>query len=117
MDIDSDLYKPCHPAYSALMTQDDTLMAAFTRAHGRAWMALAEEYVRSHKLHAIIQETSQNARAVEGKMLAHRRTGTRIEALFMGVPQAMSNQGIVNRYFEQLADRGQGRPDRLPRCS
>jgi hypothetical protein len=27
----------------------------------------------------------------------------------MGVPQAMSNQGIVSRYVEQLADRGQGR--------
>lgn len=27
----------------------------------------------------------------------------------MGVLQAMSNQGIVARYFEQLADRGQGR--------
>ncbi|WP_281277984.1 hypothetical protein [Streptomyces globosus] len=27
----------------------------------------------------------------------------------MGVPKALSDQGIVNRYFEQLADRGQGR--------
>ncbi|WP_331725692.1 zeta toxin family protein (plasmid) [Streptomyces xanthophaeus] len=109
VDVDSDLYKPYHPAYSALMAQDDTLMAAYTRADGRAWMAQAEEYVRSHKLHAIIQETSQNAGAVEDKMLAYRRAGARVEALFMGVPQAMSNQGIVSRYFEQLADRGQGR--------
>ncbi|MGW6877002.1 zeta toxin family protein [Streptomyces xanthophaeus] len=109
VDVDSDLYKPHHPAYDALMAQDDTLMAAYTRADGRAWMAQAEEYVRSHKLHAIIQETSQNAGAVKDKMLAYRRAGARVEALFMGVPQAMSNQGIVSRYFEQLADRGQGR--------
>ncbi|WP_267891417.1 zeta toxin family protein [Streptomyces sp. XY413] len=61
------------------------------------------------KLHAIIQETSQNAQAVEDKMLAYRRSGARVEALFMGVPKAMSDQGIVSRYFEQLADRGQGR--------
>ncbi|MFF9819802.1 zeta toxin family protein [Streptomyces sp. NPDC014006] len=53
--------------------------------------------------------TSQNAPAVEDKMRAYREAGARIEGLFMGVPQAMSNQGIVNRYFEQLADRGQGR--------
>ncbi|MFE9468636.1 zeta toxin family protein [Streptomyces virginiae] len=109
VNVDSDLYKPYHPAYDALMAQDDTLMAAYTRADGRAWMAQAEEYVRTHRLHAIIQETSQNAAAVEDKMLAYRTAGARVEALFMGVPQAMSNQGIVSRYFEQLADRGQGR--------
>ncbi|MDX3830999.1 zeta toxin family protein [Streptomyces europaeiscabiei] len=108
-DVDSDLYKPYHPAYARLMAQDDTLMAAYTRADGRAWMALAEAYVRDHGLHAIIQETSQNARAVEEKMRAYRDSGARVEALFMGVPQAMSNQGIVNRYYEQLTDRGQGR--------
>ncbi|MFD9633684.1 zeta toxin family protein [Streptomyces violascens] len=109
VDVDSDLYKPYHPAYDALMAQDDTLMAAYTRADGRAWMGQAEAYVRTHGLHAIIQETSQNAAAVEDKMLAYRASGARVEALFMGVPQAMSNQGIVARYFEQLADRGQGR--------
>ncbi|MBW1603528.1 zeta toxin family protein [Streptomyces sp. JJ66] len=109
VDIDSDLYKPYHPAYDALMAQDDTLMAAYTRADGRAWMAQAEDYVRSHGLHAIIQETSQNAQAVEDKMRAYRQSGARVEALFMGVPKALSDQGIVNRYFEQLADRGQGR--------
>ncbi|MET9987119.1 zeta toxin family protein [Streptomyces rochei] len=38
-----------------------------------------------------------------------RSAGARIEGLFMRVPQAMSNQGILARYFEQLADRGQGR--------
>ncbi|MER6158764.1 zeta toxin family protein [Streptomyces sp. NPDC001868] len=108
-DVDSDLYKPYHPAYARLMAEDDTLMAAYTRADGRAWMAQAEAYVREHGLHAIIQETSQNAAAVEEKMRAYRDSGARVEALFMGVPQAMSDQGIVNRYFEQLADRGQGR--------
>lgn len=109
VDVDSDLYKPYHPAYAELMARDDTLMAAYTRADGRAWTAQAEQYVRDHGLHAIIQETFQNAEAVEQKMRAYRAAGARIEGLFMGVPQAMSNQGIVARYFEQLADRGQGR--------
>ncbi|MEW1639066.1 zeta toxin family protein [Streptomyces sp. NPDC093801] len=109
VDVDSDLYKPYHPAYDGLLAQDDTLMTACTRADGRAWMAQAEEYVRAHGLHAIVQETSQNAQAVEEKMRAYRRSGARVEGLFMGVPRAMSNQGIVHRYFEQLADRGRGR--------
>ena len=109
VDVDSDLYKPYHPAYDELMARDDTLMAAYIRADGRAWMAQAEAYVRENGLNAIIQETSQNAAAVEEKMVAYRQAGTRVEALVMGVPQAMSNQGIVNRYLEQLQDRGQGR--------
>ncbi|MCX4546553.1 zeta toxin family protein [Streptomyces sp. NBC_01565] len=109
VDIDSDLYKPYHPAYDALMAQDDTLMAAYTRADGRAWMGLAEEYVRDHRLHAIVQETSQNAAAVEEKMRSYRAAGSRVEALFMGVAKPVSDQGIFKRYIEQLADRGQGR--------
>src|SRR6478672_8850411 len=50
IDIDSDLYKPYHPKYDELMAQDDTLMAAYTRADGRAWMAQAEGYVRENRL-------------------------------------------------------------------
>ncbi|MET9987864.1 zeta toxin family protein [Streptomyces rochei] len=50
VDADSDLYKPYHPAYAARMAQDDTLMAAYTRADGRAWMAQAEQDVRDHGL-------------------------------------------------------------------
>ncbi|MFB7739823.1 zeta toxin family protein [Streptomyces sp. NPDC056112] len=84
VDVDSDLYKPYHPAYAALMAQDDTLMAAYTRADGRAWMAQAEQYVRDHGLHAIIQETSQNAETVGEKMRAYRAAGARVEGLFMG---------------------------------
>lgn len=109
VDIDSDLYKPYHPAYAALMARDDALMAAYTRADGRAWMAQAEEYVRTHRLNAVVQETSQDAGLVVAKLRAYRQAGARLEGLFLGVPQAMSEQGIVNRYFEQLADRGQGR--------
>ncbi|MFF8280031.1 zeta toxin family protein [Streptomyces lateritius] len=109
VDVDSDLYKPYHPAYDDLMAQDDTLMAACTRADGRAWMALAEEYVRAHKLNAIVQETSQNPQAVTDKLRAYRQASARLEGLFMGVAKAVSDQGIANRYFEQLADRGQGR--------
>ncbi|MEW1926394.1 zeta toxin family protein [Streptomyces sp. NPDC088360] len=109
VDVDSDLYKPYHPSYDDLMAQDDTLMAAYTRADGRAWMAQAEGYVRSNGLNAVVQETSQNAAAVEEKMAAYRGAHFRVEALVMGVPEAMSNQGIVSRYFDQVQQRGQGR--------
>lgn len=109
VDIDSDLYKPYHPDYDALMAEDDKLMAAFTRADGRAWMAQAHQYVREHKLHAVIQETSQNGQAVAETMTAYRDAGFRVEVMAMGVAKAMSDQGIVARYHEQVKDRGSGR--------
>lgn len=109
VDIDSDLYKPFHPAYDRLMAQSDTLMALYTRADGRAWKAQAEEYVLEHKLNAIIQETSQDSDYVASTMLAYKQRGFRVEALVLGVPEAMSRQGIANRYYEQVQDRGSGR--------
>lgn len=109
IDVDSDLYKPLHPQYDALMQRDDTLMAACTRADGRAWMAKAHSYVREHKLNAVIQETSQDGAAVADTMRQYRADGFRVEMLTLGVSDAMSNQGIVNRYHEQVLDRGSGR--------
>ncbi len=55
-------------------------------------MARAEEYVRSHGLHSIIQETSQNAQAVEDIMRAYRQSGARLEGLFMGVAKTLSDR-------------------------
>ncbi|GAB4590250.1 zeta toxin family protein [Nocardia sp. IFM 10818] len=109
VDIDSDLYKPYHPQYDELLARDDTLMAAYTRADGRAWMAKAHQYARDNKINAIIQETSQNADAVAHTMGEYRAAGFRVEAMVLGVSQALSNQGILNRYYEQVADGGRGR--------
>ncbi|MEU3909145.1 zeta toxin family protein [Streptomyces goshikiensis] len=109
IDVDSDLYKPYHPEYAELMRQDDKLMAAYTRADGRRWMAQAHDYVRENQLNAVIQETSQDGEAVASTMRAYRASGFRVEVVAMGVSEAMSNQGILNRYHEQVKERGSGR--------
>ncbi|NXY97375.1 zeta toxin family protein [Streptomyces sp. BR123] len=109
VDVDSDLFKPYHPAYARLLQRDDRLMAACTRADGRRWMARAHEYVRGNRLNAVVQETSQDAAAVAVTIRAYRKCGFRVECVFIAVPEAMSNQGIINRYHEQVKDRGSGR--------
>jgi hypothetical protein len=108
-DIGSDLYKPYHSAHAELSAGGGTRMTACTRADGRSWMARAERYVRENGMNALVQETSQDAPAVVARMRAWRAAGATVEALFLAVPRAMGNQGIVARYFAQLADRGQGR--------
>jgi Zeta toxin len=42
-------------------------------------------------------------------MRAYRNAGFRVEVMIITVPAAMSNQGIVSRYHEQVVDRGHGR--------
>ncbi len=108
-DLDSDLYKPYHPAYDELMRLDDTLMAAYTGPDGWAWKQLAMEFVREHRLNAVIQETAQNPEAAAGGIQQFRDAGFRVEVMALGVAEAMSNLGILSRYNEQLKDRGHGR--------
>lgn len=109
VDLDSDLYKPYHPRYDELMSQDDRLMAAYIGPDSWAWLAQAHEYVRAHKINALKPETGQDSRGAAAHMRAYRDAGYRIEALIMAVPAAMSNQGIISRYHEQVIDRGHGR--------
>lgn len=39
----------------------------------------------------------------------YRKAGFRVEVLVMGVPRAISDQGVIARYHEQVKDRGSGR--------
>jgi hypothetical protein len=60
------------------------LMAAYTRADGRVWMAQAEQYVREHGLHAIIQETWQNAQRWRRRCVLTARRGRASRACSWG---------------------------------
>lgn len=108
-DLDSDLYKPYHPAYDVLMRGDDTLMAAYLGPDSWAWLAQAHDHVRSRRLNALKHETAQDSRGATAHLHAYRDAGFRVEVMFLAVPAAMSNQGILSRYAEQVADRGHGR--------
>ena len=107
--IDSDLYKPYHPQYARLLAEDDTMMAAYTGPDGTTWMAKVQAYVREHRHDAIVHETLQNPPYLVDAMRAYREAGYRVEAQVMGVPRALSQQGILHRYHEQVRARGHGR--------
>ncbi|WP_086672193.1 zeta toxin family protein [Streptomyces albovinaceus] len=115
-DIDSDHYKPYHPQYARLMAEDDRLMTLYTGQDGRAWMKQAQQFVRGEdplsggrKLNALVQEIAMDPQFLAETMRSYRNVGTRIEGFVLAVSQAQSDQGVLNRYHEQLVDRGQGR--------
>ncbi|MEV0749850.1 zeta toxin family protein [Streptomyces sp. NPDC050273] len=116
VDVDSDLYKPYHPQYAQLMAEDDRLMTLYTGHDGRVWMRQAQQFVRGEdplsggqKLNALVQEIAMDPQFLAETMQKYRDVGTRIETLVLAVSQPMSEQGILNRYHEQVLDRGQGR--------
>lgn len=108
-DLDSDLYKPYHPRYDELIRGDDKLMAACLGPDSWAWLAQAHDYVRARKINALKPETGQDHRTAARHMRAYREAGFRVEAMILAVPAAMSNQGIIARYHEQVSDRSHGR--------
>lgn len=109
VDIDTDLYKPYHPAYNRLLVEDDRLMTAYVGADGRRWMQLAHDHVRVHRLNAVIQEIAQNVEYAVRTIAGYRASGFRVDVLVLGVHETMSNQGILNRYHEQVKERRHGR--------
>lgn len=110
VEVDSDLYKPYHPAYDELMgIGGGRTMAEHTRADGRAWMIQVQEHVRAQRLNALIHETVQNPPYLAETLTAYRGAGHRVEVAVLAVPEALSRQGIVHRYYEQVRDRGAGR--------
>ncbi|MFF8513462.1 zeta toxin family protein [Streptomyces sp. NPDC015492] len=116
VDVDSDLYRPYHPLYARLMAEDDRLMTLYTGPDGRAWMRQAQQFVRGEdplsggqKLNALVQEIAMDPQFLAETMQKYRDVGTRIDTFVLAVSQALSEQGILNRYHEQVRDRGQGR--------
>jgi hypothetical protein len=109
VEVDSDLYKPYHPDYHRLLNKDDRLMALYTRPDGQAWMRQVQDYVREHRLNALVHEVGSNPPGNAEALASYRAAGHRVEAVLLAVPEAMSRQGILNRYHEQVADRGHGR--------
>ncbi|WP_322770536.1 zeta toxin family protein [Frankia sp. Cr1] len=109
IDVDSDRYKPFHPDYDQLMTENDRAMALHTGFDGRRWVQAMHEHVRSHRLNALVQATAIDPASVGENMARYRTAGYQVAAAFLGVPEAMSQQGVVHRYHEQVRDRGSGR--------
>lgn len=109
VDIDTDLYKRYHPAYEELMATDDKAMAAHTGLDGQRWMRRAYDYAREHRLNALTQETVQNPPFLMDIIKAYREEGFLVEVNAMGVSEAVSRQGIIKRYHDQVIASGSGR--------
>lgn len=106
---DSDLYKPYHPDYERLMREDDRAMTAATRIDGRIWMAKAQQYARDHQLDVLIDHTVDDLDYFRSTLEPYRAAGYGVVVYALAVPEALSRQGILDRYHQQREASGSGR--------
>ena len=109
IDIDTDVYKRYHPAYEELMAKDDKTMAIHTGLDGQRWMLRAYMYAREHRKNTLTQETVQNPPFLADMIKTYREDEFRVEVSAMAVSEAVSRQGVIKRYHDQVAMNGSGR--------
>ncbi|WP_030019406.1 zeta toxin family protein [Streptomyces monomycini] len=107
--IGSDLYKPLHPAYAALLAADDRRAGVAVRTDTRRWQEGVEAYVRRHRLDAVVETALADADSFRAAAAAYRAAGHRIEVAVLAVPEAVSQLSVLERYLGQVEAAGAGR--------
>lgn len=85
-------------------------MARHIGQDARQWTHQARAYVQRNRLHILAHDTAGEALFSAGLLQEYRRVDAsrRLEMVALGVPRALSGQGVLHRYFEQVQDRDQG---------
>jgi len=107
--IEGDALRDYHPAYSDLMLEDDKIAAFYTDRDAGRWVEKAIAYAKVQRVNLVIEGTMRNPDVVASTMKSLREAGYEIDARALAVHWQLSEQGIIQRYEHQKADRGVGR--------
>lgn len=109
VQIIGDDLRAFHPQYDRLLAVDDTTAAAYTDRDTGRWVEMAIAEAKSRKVNLVIEGTMRDADKVAATMQELRGAGYSIDARALAVSARLSEQGILERYERQKADRGDGR--------
>ena len=98
-----------HPRHEFLMKQDDRTAAFYTDRDSGRWVEKAIDEAKKRSVNVVIEGTMRNSDVVARTMRDFRMAGYEIDARAMAVSFRLSEQGILQRYEGQRADRGFGR--------
>lgn len=98
-----------HPQYARLMERDDKTAAFYTDRDTGQWVEKSIAYAKEQRLNIVIEGTMRDGNKVAETMQSLRGAGYEIDARALAVNEQLSQQGIVQRYENQKADRGTGR--------
>jgi len=98
-----------HPKYAWLMETDDKTAAFYTDRDTGRWVEKAIAEAKARRVNIVIEGTMRDSDKVADTMGSLRAVGYEIDARALAVNARLSEQGILQRYEHQKADRGVGR--------
>lgn len=98
-----------HPQYARLMEADDKTAAFYTDRDTGKWVEKSIAEAKAQRVNIVIEGTMRDGNKVAETMQSLRAAGYQIDARALAVNERLSQQGIMQRYEEQKADRGTGR--------
>lgn len=98
-----------HPQYARLMARDDKTAAFYTDRDTGLWVEKAIAEAKNQRVSIVIEGTMRDGNKVAETMQSLRAAGYEIDARALAVNERLSQQGIIQRYENQKADRGTGR--------
>lgn len=107
--ISSDFYKPYHPDYDRLITEEPRNAAEYVGWDGREWMAMALHHAQQHRLNVVMETTMRDDGTFLEPVKQFRAAHYRVEATLLAVHKAHSRLGILSRYLHQVEAGGRGR--------
>lgn len=98
-----------HLHYARLMERDDKTAAFYTDRDTGQWVEKAIAEAKAQRVNIVIEGTMRDGNKVAATMESLRAAGYEIDARALAVNPRLSEQGILQRYENQKADRGTGR--------
>ena len=109
VEIIGDDLRDYQPHYAWLMERDDKTAAFYTDRDTGRWIEKAIAEGAARRVNLVIEGTMRDGDKVAATMERLRAAGYVIDARALAVNFRLSEQGILQRYEGQKADRGHGR--------
>jgi predicted ABC-type ATPase len=98
-----------HPRYALLLEKNDKTAAFYTDRDTGQWVEKAIAYAIEQRLNIVVEGTMRDNNKVAQSIHSLRNAGYEIDVRALAVTERLSQQGIIQRYEYQKADRGTGR--------
>lgn len=105
----NDHFRPYHPEYLRLLAEEPEMAGTYVSKDYRAWRALGEEYVRSHRIDALIEMAPSDPERFLESVEPFHSSGYHVEVALLSVPGEMSRIGLADRYLRDRLATGSGR--------
>ena len=104
-----DDFRPFHPDYERLLTEQPAAMPDVTRPAARWWQDRAAAWLRAGRYNTLLEGGFRDPSAVLASAESFAEAGYHVHVSALAVPAALSRLGIIERYARQAEVAGAGR--------